>query len=370
MKYLTKLCCIFICLAATSLCAQNNLDAYKQLNDSLYRTKEAQVQAVFEAWQKKSIAQELAQRNQVAALWGTQALQPIKPTQWINYSSDLLTRSFIDFELGTISVETLLKAQDANSQNTVASEVNVHLKKIFDEYDGLENMFRTKNGLAVSQNNLADFAYELAENALIGKSFLGDGSASRVSVAIGHAMIENHLKQRAQKYTSAIAQAAAEYGIEEALILAVIHTESAFNPMAKSPAKAYGLMQLVPTSGGREAYRYVFAQDHIPLPQELYQENLNIQLGAAYLRSLISHYFGDVKEPESRLYCAIAAYNTGMGNVAKAFVGESKLRQAIPLINQYTPEQLYVFLLKNLPYHETRDYLQKVSRRMKLYREK
>ena len=50
------------------------------------------------------------------------------------------------------------------------------------------------------------------------------------------------------------------------VVFAVIHTESYYNPKARSGAPAYGLMQLVPTSGGRAAYRYVYKKDQVLPP--------------------------------------------------------------------------------------------------------
>jgi membrane-bound lytic murein transglycosylase C len=62
----------------------------------------------------------------------------------------------------------------------------------------------------------------------------------------------------------------------------------------------------------------------------------------------------------------IAAYNTGSGNVAKAF-GEKSVSSAVKKINSMSSEQVYQHLIKNLPYKETRNYLKKVNDRMKTY---
>jgi membrane-bound lytic murein transglycosylase C len=63
----------------------------------------------------------------------------------------------------------------------------------------------------------------------------------------------------------------------------------------------------------------------------------------------------------------VCAYNTGAGNVAKAYNGTFNIKKAIPLINEKTAEQNYEFLLQNLPYEETRNYLKKVTDRKKMY---
>jgi soluble lytic murein transglycosylase-like protein len=173
--------------------------------------------------------------------------------------------------------------------------------------------------------------------------------------------------QRAAKYASLVQDFADKNELKPALVYAIIHTESAFNPMARSEVPAYGLMQIVPESAGRDAAKKVLGQDRILSPEYLYNAKNNVEAGAAYFNILYYSYLKGVVDPLSRLYCAIAAYNTGVGNVAKAFAGTMKLRAALPKINDMKPQQVYDTLLNSLPYDETRKYLQKVVDRQKLY---
>jgi membrane-bound lytic murein transglycosylase C len=43
--------------------------------------------------------------------------------------------------------------------------------------------------------------------------------------------------------------------------------------------------------------------------------------------------FNGIKYPKSKIYCAISAYNTGAGNVAKTFTGKRSVKQTMPQIN-------------------------------------
>jgi membrane-bound lytic murein transglycosylase C len=156
--------------------------------------------------------------------------------------------------------------------------------------------------------------------------------------------------------------------IDPALVLAMMQTESNFNPRARSSASAMGLMQLVPTSGGREAYRFVYGRDRIPTARELYDPDTNIALGVGYLHLLMYEHFGDVRDPESRLYCTIAGYHTGPSNVARAFVGRRDVEAAVARVNQMSPDAVKQRLLRRLPYRSTRVYLETVLRRLALYR--
>ncbi|MEC8227853.1 MAG: transglycosylase SLT domain-containing protein, partial [Pseudomonadota bacterium] len=96
----------------------------------------------------------------------------------------------------------------------------------------------------------------------------------------------------------------------------------------------------------------------------------NVEAGSAYLHILNSRYLRKIDDPMSRLYCAIAAYNTGVGNVAKAFNnGQSggMSDAVVAKINAMSPDAVYDFLKVNLPYEETRRYLVKVKSRMEKY---
>ena len=68
-------------------------------------------------------------------------------------------------------------------------------------------------------------------------------------------LIPHHLKKRAQRYTYQVRNIAERNGLDPARVMAIMHTESAFNPMAVSPVPAYGLMQLVPRTGAHEQLR-------------------------------------------------------------------------------------------------------------------
>jgi len=75
----------------------------------------------------------------------------------------------------------------------------------------------------------------------------------------------------------------------------------------------------------------------------------------------------EIKNPTSRLFCTIAAYNTGAGNVSKAFIGNTNIYKAANVINKMTPKQVYKTLMRKLPYNETKHYLKKVYDRTIVY---
>lgn len=85
---------------------------------------------------------------------------------------------------------------------------------------------------------------------------------------------------------------APEYQLAPALVLAVMATESNFDPLAESPKKAQGLMQLLPDTALR------FKATRLRDPSQ------NIRAGMAYLRWLLAYFEGDVM-------LALAGYNAG-----------------------------------------------------------
>jgi len=168
-------------------------------------------------------------------------------------------------------------------------------------------------------------------------------------------------------YLDEISEEAQRRNLPPSLLLAVMETESSFNPRARSGVPAYGLMQLVPRSGAMDAYQYVYGEKTLVDPEYLYTPEKNVELGTAYLHILESRYLRRITNPESRRLCAIAAYNTGAGNVAKAFIGSTNIGKAAAVINEMTPQQVYDHLKDHLPYEETRRYIVKVTKAQKKY---
>jgi soluble lytic murein transglycosylase-like protein len=106
--------------------------------------------------------------------------------------------------------------------------------------------------------------------------------------------------------------------MDPALILAVIHVESRFDPFAFSSAGAMGLMQILPSTGAELAAREGVAWRG---PQSLFDPALNVRLGIAYLKELADRY--------GNTSVALAAYNWGPGHI------DGRLRRGTPMPTVY-----------------------------------
>ena len=69
--------------------------------------------------------------------------------------------------------------------------------------------------------------------------------------------MDNHQRLRELEYADEVLRTAGRYRLSPTLVYAVIEVESAFNPYAVSPANAYGLMQVVPATAGRDVFERI-----------------------------------------------------------------------------------------------------------------
>lgn len=133
----------------------------------------------------------------------------------------------------------------------------------------------------------------------------------------------NTLRLNTAAYQAEIAAAARQHGVEESIVRAIIHAESAFNPNALSRVGAQGLMQLMPATARRFGVGNAF------------DANQNIAGGVQYLAWLLKRFNGN-------LTLAAAGYNAGEGAVDKY--------KGVP------------------PYSETRRYVERVAVLAERYR--
>jgi len=352
----------------------------------------------FEKYQKELKKSFDEYKRKVSVIWGKDnAVLPDKK-RYVAYFDHLNKRSIIDYEKGRVTVEVITEKNiDGNEAESLLK--NAVLQTLNQPPD-------TRSVVDLSKNPKADYSSEkrpllegqvaglqnekitknnseiFADNVLKRKSYKtlkikGEKDQEKTVVSVEFPLAPDHNEKRARKYLDQVLAQAKSRNIDHKLIFALIETESSFNPYARSPIPAFGLMQLVPSTAGRDSYRLVFKKDMAPTDKFLYIPDNNIELGSAYLYILFNRYLDEVEDFESRKWCVIAAYNTGIGNIFKTFAGnytkenfstrqEWKLK-AFEIINSMKSEDVYDFLIENLPYQETRDYLAKIKKRIPGY---
>lgn len=144
---------------------------------------------------------------------------------------------------------------------------------------------------------------------------IADSAALQQAIALARTNAGASMAQQAQPYMPYIEEASAKYNIPANLILGVIKAESDFDPNSVSYAGAMGLMQLMPEN---------CAEDGVTNP---FDPEQNINAGTAEIARFLNQYNGDLK-------LALAAYNTGPGNLEKRNVlsSQSPEYQTVPQI--------------------------------------
>lgn len=162
---------------------------------------------------------------------------------------------------------------------------------------------------------------------------------------------------RAGRYQETVRRYARKYGLDTSLVLAIMQTESGFNPTLISSRDAHGLMQVVPHTAGDEVHRWL-GRSGLPTASELLNPDNNIRYGTAYLHLLRTRHLEGVQDPRSLEYCVIAAYNGGSGAVLRHF-GPSR-EEAFAAINAMSPQDVLNRLTQDFPARETRLFVRKV----------
>lgn len=145
---------------------------------------------------------------------------------------------------------------------------------------------------------------------------------------IGKALYPYPYKETVEKY-------AFDYEVDPLLVISVIREESHFIRKSTSPKGAIGLMQLMPETAKDIAVR--LKEDYRDI--DLNKHDDNIRYGTWYLAALNKQFSGNT-------ILALAAYNAGSGRV-NAWLKAS-------------PRNMNSYLIKDIPFKETREYVQKV----------
>ena len=148
-------------------------------------------------------------------------------------------------------------------------------------------------------------------------------------------------------YSEIVTTYAEKYGVDSNLIFAVIKAESNFEENAVSSKSAIGLMQIVENTALDVARKNNIEIKQENIKEELLNVDNNINIGTKYLETLLKKY--------NNLEVARAAYNAGIGTV------DNWINKGI--IKKDGSD------IEKIPYKETNNYVRKILRDYKIYKE-
>jgi membrane-bound lytic murein transglycosylase C len=385
-------------------------DAQQQQLDE-FEKMSARMEKQFDELQQRMEAQREQLRQRVARQW-TDVRVSTQRT-WVDYGERTDARSQVDFEKGEVEVAVLVPVEEvapgkgrSTAPDRLTPQELERLRRLAEEKlreqtkrlvtqaepppqkdpehpapppgaepkdaksrrgpkpppPVLQGQLAGEDGKPVTAESAGRFVHDqLAPKMVVDpKPVVADDGQSRIQVRVKVPLVPEHLKVRADRYAAQVKAQAQRLGVDPALVFAVIHTESSFNPMAHSGAGAYGLMQLIPKSAAFEAYKYLYKTEKLVTPEYLYDPENNITLGATYLKLLDSAFFGQLKSRENGRVLSIAAYNCGPTKIKKTVMKGRDL-------DRMTPEQV-VALVRQLAPEETKNYVVRVRERMEQYR--
>lgn len=319
----------------------------------------------------KALYAELDQK--VNQRWGKDNSELPEKKKYVKYINNYEARTIVDFEKGSVRVETLTTKSPLN---TLKQAVTTTLLTTSDptKTDIFSSSAPDTDGVPFLYPQVMDHDGKLVKyrwRAQRYSDYLVTNKLQKTTVngktvyAVEFSLVAQHEHLRQEKYSQYVIASAKRYNLEPALIYGIIETESAFNPYAVSPANAYGLMQIVPSTAGKDVYNLVKKKPGQPTKEVLFSPEKNIDIGSAYLYILQTRYLVNVTNKISQEYSMISAYNGGTGNVLKTF--DSNRTTAMKKLNQNSASNVYKKLRYDHPRAESKKYLEKVTKAKKNY---
>ena len=283
---------------------------------------------------------------EVESKWGE--FQGSTKHEWVDYSGNREAKGYVDFEKGYAVFESVV-------DNNAADPLQAARQKLDNMIQSMSNK-TDFSGQKILPNQIpagTDLS-RMAQNPVRSGTVTGKDGIRRTKYAVTMKLVPDHLQKRAIRYKPLVEKYSDRYNLDFSLVMAVIETESYFNPKAKSWANAFGLMQIVPKFAGVDTWEDIYGSKGIPSGEYLFNPENNIMHGCCYLNLLGKRDWKKIGVGNKKDYIIICSYNCGPGNVRRMVFrkygppenhSEQKL---FDLLTSYTPE-------------ETRNYLKKVT---------
>ncbi|MGE4498409.1 MAG: transglycosylase SLT domain-containing protein [Deferribacterales bacterium] len=397
-----KLFCLAVLMLFASFAFAEGFDDFKESMDSgfsdekkSFDTYKKELEREFAEYRRIADEEYAAYKNEILSQWKTAEMST--PVKWVEYTDGLKKKKVVDFENGIYRLEVIGK-----DYTQAEKELDALMRDMLgvDKATAFQRDTPARKTDEKAREKLKNIAVGTVGNeSVIGSAVIGKENPAKKDIDLAAEKLKENAevktepsktgetvfvmqgklppetyRNKAEQLNPSVQKYSREFKIQPSLIFSVIQTESAFNPVAQSHIPAYGLMQIVPTSAGRDVAQLLMGKSLILTPSYLFNTDNNIRAGTAYLHILYYRYLKAVSHPESRFYCSVAAYNTGAGNVASAFNGRGagknryNVTAAAGIINGMAPSAVYDYLRSSLEYDEARRYIVKVMGTLPSYK--
>ncbi|BBA85221.1 membrane-bound lytic murein transglycosylase C [endosymbiont of Sipalinus gigas] len=261
----------------------------------------------------------------------------------INYSESLKIRSYIDFNLKILIVETL---HNDNPKFFLEKEIVKILLK--------NNLFF----IDIVNKNISN--YEILAKYIVNRYFnIKKTYNNKYMYFVSLNFLDLYYKDLYNNYNKLIDINSSKYNIDKKLVLSIIKAESNFNSFAVSKSGAIGLMQILYNKSAKDVFN-IYKNLIRFKKEELFNPEHNIEIGIAYISIIQNKYFSKIENSESLRYITIASYNGGINSIINIFLGDSN--NFVYTINNMSSNLVYKSIVKHHPIKEIREYLKKVNK--------
>ncbi len=352
-------------IISSTLIAQDDFEQFRQQELQSFQNYSMQQDSLF-----------IQYKDQVEKEWNE--FVESTPSEWVTYSEDFKGRSQVDFEEGSVKVEAVVDNDDPQSKEKAKEIVKEQLTKILEEKDSnnkpvIADQIEVKGIGEVTKNNIEEAVDKIVEKGTTSET-TGNDNTKKTRFTIVLDLVPDHIQVRINKYKPTIEKLCDKYDIDPKVALAIIHTESFYNPNAYNRhGNAYGMMQIVPKYAGLTMNNALFRKNYPPSSSDLYNPERNLEMGIGYMRWLADNKWGEVTNNDNLYYCIICSYNGGTGSVYKAMIGkmngikDPEWDNMISSLNSMSKRDLFNKLKRDIPWEETRKYIQLVQDRIDKY---
>lgn len=276
--------------------------------------------------------------------------------EYVDYSPDAKTKTKVDFEKGVLTI-SVVEEKGKVDEKEVVKRLKKEVKDVDEKKDEngvefLDNQIDWKEKLKARKSD------NIKKEEIVSKE-----GKTMIKCEVEIPLKGDHVRERAKLYLPLILKYSKKQKVPADLVLAIIETESFFNPKARSGVGACGLMQLMPESA-YDATRTAWGKHNMRklTINELMTPDINLQLGTALLHQFMywNAYFKRFSAwPVKQQLMVMAAYNGGQGRVGRWIKkNESKM--------DWSYDKFWKNLRDAMP-KETQGYIKKVPERRVKY---